>query len=32
MSMEFTSTNSGANWVLTNIYAPCDPNDKHGFL
>jgi exonuclease III len=32
MSIEFTSTMSGASWVLTNIYAPCTTDGKQQFL
>jgi hypothetical protein len=32
MSIEFTSTISGASWVLTNIYAPCTSEGGAEFL
>jgi hypothetical protein len=32
MSVEFTSTISGASWLLTNVYAPCDPDGRQLFL
>jgi hypothetical protein len=32
MSIEFTSTISGATWLLTNVYAPCDPDGRQSFL
>jgi exonuclease III len=32
MSIEFISTFSGAQWVLTNIYAPCTPEGRIEFL
>jgi hypothetical protein len=32
LSTEFTSTMSGARWLLTNVYAPCSPNGRQDFL
>jgi exonuclease III len=32
MTMEFTSTTSGATWMLTNIYAPYDLAGREEFL
>jgi hypothetical protein len=32
MSVEFTSKNSWATWMLTNIYTPCDPAGRDKFL
>lgn len=31
-SVELTSLHNGANWLLTNIYAPCTPSGKRDFL
>jgi hypothetical protein len=32
MSIEFTSTISGASWILTNIYAPYTPEGRADLL
>jgi hypothetical protein len=32
MSIEFTSTISGASWILTNIYAPFTSEGRANFL
>lgn len=32
ISIEFSSSHNGAQWVLTNIYAPCTSAGKRDFL
>jgi hypothetical protein len=32
MSIEFSSTMSDVQWVLTNVYAPCTPEGRVEFL
>jgi exonuclease III len=32
MSIEFSSTMSNVQWVLTNVYVPCTPEGKEEFL
>jgi hypothetical protein len=32
MSVEFTSTFSGASRIITNIYAPCTLEGRHDFI
>jgi hypothetical protein len=27
-----TSTISGVSWILTNVYAPCSPEERNNFL
>ena len=32
LSIEFSSLHNGAQWLLTNVYAPCTPVGKREFL
>ena len=32
LSMQFTSLLSNQSWILSNIYGPCDPQDKMEFI
>jgi exonuclease III len=31
-SVQFTSLHNNANWLLTNVYAPCTPTGKRNFI